>query len=147
MFGLSRVIENSRDTTLVDSMRIAAETTDHASTEVAAAIDALSTLSEAELLDAWKCDRHGPSLAVSVQRYRVMVLSVCRRICRSEADAEDAFQSTFLYLADNARKIRHPERLPGWLQRVAQRAAMATLKTASRESEPMVEPPVNPGVP
>lgn len=125
-------------------MRIAAETTDHAPVEVAAAINALSTLSDAELLDAWKCDRHGPSLAVLVQRYRVMVLSVCRRRCRSEADADDAFQSTFLYLADNARKIRHPERLPGWLQRVAQRAAMATLKTASRESEPMVEPPVNP---
>lgn len=90
-------------------MRIAAETTDHTSTEIAAAIDVLSELSEAELPDAWKCDRHGPSLAVLVQRYRVMVLSVCHQRFRSEADAKDAFQSTFLYLADNARKIRHPE--------------------------------------
>jgi hypothetical protein len=47
-------------------MRIAAETTDHTSTELAAAIDVLSELWEAELLDAWKCDHHGPSLAVLV---------------------------------------------------------------------------------
>ncbi|MGI9472339.1 MAG: RNA polymerase sigma factor [Rubripirellula sp.] len=127
-------------------MRIAAQTTDPAK-ESSFAVQTLNAFSDADLLDAWNRDRHRPALAELVQRYRVLVLSVCRRRCRSEADAEDAFQSTFLYLADNARKIRHPERLPGWLQRVAQRAAMATIKTASREREPMVEPPANPDDP
>jgi RNA polymerase sigma factor (sigma-70 family) len=108
---------------------------------------ALSSLSDADLLDAWSRDRHAAALAALVERYSVMVLSVCRRRCRCEADAEDAFQTTFLYLARNSNKIRHPDRLAGWLHRVAQRSAVATLKPANRESVPMVEPPAEPDDP
>ena len=50
-------------------------------------------------------------------------------------------QTTFLYLARNGHKIRQPERLVGWLHRVAQRAAVATLPSKERESTTMVEPP------
>lgn len=107
----------------------------------------LDSLSDADLMDAWSRDQHAQSLAALVDRYSVMVLSVCRRRCRSEADADDAFQSTFLYLARNCDKIRHPERLPGWLHRVAQRAAVATLKSTKRETEPMVDPPADPDDP
>lgn len=106
-----------------------------------------SPLSDGDLLDAWNRDEHSQALATLVQRYSVMVLSVCRRRCRSDADADDAFQTTFLYLARNSRKIRQPERLAGWLHRVAQRAAVATWKSSQRESEPMVEPPANPDDP
>ncbi len=105
---------------------------------------ALESLSDADLMDAWSRDQHAQSLASLVDRYSVMVLSVCRRRCRSEADADDAFQSTFLYLARNCNKIRHPERLAGWLHRVAQRAAVATLQSAKRVTEPMVDPPADP---
>jgi RNA polymerase sigma factor (sigma-70 family) len=103
----------------------------------------LAVISDRDLLDAWTTVRHAASLAAIVDRYKVMVLSVCRRRCRSEADAEDAFQTTFLYLARNAHKIRHPERLPGWLHRVAQRAAVATLKSIHQETEPMIDPPAD----
>lgn len=82
-----------------------------------------------------------------VERYSVMVLSVCRRRCRCSNDAEDAYQTTFLYLARNAQTIKRPECLPGWLQRVAQRAAMATLNAHARQSEPMVETPAKPDDP
>ena len=98
-------------------------------------------LSDADLLDAWNRDQHRGALETLVQRYSQMVLSVCRRRCRTHTDADDAFQSTFLYLARNSQKIRHPERLVGWLHRVAQRAVLATLPSKQRESSPMVEPP------
>ncbi|MDG2223474.1 MAG: sigma-70 family RNA polymerase sigma factor [Rubripirellula sp.] len=98
-------------------------------------------LNDADLLDAWNHDQHRAALETLVQRYSQMVLSVCRRRCRTHADAEDAFQSTFLYLACNSKKIRQPERLVGWLHRVAQRAALATLPSKQRETSPMVEPP------
>ncbi|MCG8649177.1 MAG: sigma-70 family RNA polymerase sigma factor, partial [Pirellulales bacterium] len=107
----------------------------------------LAQLSDADLLDAWSRDQHRQALATLVDRYSVMVLSVCRRRSRSDADAQDAFQTTFLYLARNSRKIRQPERLAGWLHRVAQRAAVATRKSSKRETEPMVEPPDQPADP
>lgn len=107
----------------------------------------LGSLSDVDLLEAWRRDQYAPALATLVERYSVMVLSVCRRRCRSVADAEDAYQTTFLYLARNSRKIRRPECLPGWLQRVAQRASIATLSSSKRETEPMVEPPTDPDDP
>ena len=106
-----------------------------------------ATLSDAELLDAWVSDRHRDSLATLIERYRVMVISVCRRRCRSEADADDAFQAAFLHLARNAKSIRDPRRLPGWLHRVAQRAATATLKHSERETIAMVDTPADPDDP
>ena len=101
----------------------------------------LAAVSDADLLDGWYRDQNRESLAMLVQRYGVMVLSVCRRRCRSTSDAEDAFQTTFLYMARNAHKIRHPERLPGWLHRVAQRAAIATLSIRQREIQSTTEAP------
>jgi len=101
----------------------------------------LAVVSDADLLDAWHHDQSRESLATLLQRYGVMVLSVCRRRCRSHPDAEDAFQTTFLYMARNAHKIRHPERLPGWLHRVAQRAASATLSIKQREIQSTLEAP------
>lgn len=109
--------------------------------------DALDSLPDADLMEAWTRDQHAKSLATLVNRYSVMVLSVCRRRCRSEADADDAFQTTFLYLARNCGKIRQPERLPGWLHRVAQRSAVATLKSTPCETLPMIEPPADPDDP
>ena len=99
------------------------------------------TLRDADLLDAWIHDGRPIALSTLVHRYSVMVLSVCRRRCRCDADAEDAFQSTFLYLARNAAKIRKPECLPGWLHRVAQRSAIATLKDGSNDSDSMDQQP------
>ena len=97
--------------------------------------------SDADLLDAWTRDQLRPALAELINRYSVMVLSVCRRGCAREVDVDDAFQTTFLYLARNAGSIRHPERLRGWLQRVAQRSAVATWKKNRLRCEPLRDPP------
>ncbi|MGV3486686.1 MAG: RNA polymerase sigma factor, partial [Planctomycetaceae bacterium] len=97
----------------------------------------LVSISDADLLDGWVRDRQAEAFSVLVRRYSSMVLSVCRRRCRSDSDADDAFQSTFFYLARNAHKIRRPERLAGWLHRVAQRASLATVSKAGRGGHPM----------
>ena len=98
-------------------------------------------LPDAELLQAWTQDRQQAALAELIRRYSLMVLSVCRQGCASESDADDAFQTTFLFLARNGGSIRHPEGLPGWLHRVAQRAAVATWKKNRLRREPMGEHP------
>ena len=101
----------------------------------------LCDVSDADLLDAWVRDQLRSALAELITRYSVMVLSVCRRGCARKVDVDDAFQTTFLYLARNAGSIRHPERLPGWLQRVAQRSAVATWKKNRLRFEPLGDRP------
>ena len=112
-------------------------TTDQSHQEPAGALDALS---DADLLDAWCVDRQPAAMAALVHRYSAMVLSVCRRRCNRPSDVDDAFQTTFLYLAGNANKIKQPDRLVGWLHRVAQRSAVAAAKSSKLETEPMVDP-------
>lgn len=46
----------------------------------------LSDLSDADLLDAWIREGSREAFAAIVDRYSVMVLSVCRRRCRTVAD-------------------------------------------------------------
>ncbi len=83
-------------------------------------------LSDRDLLDGWRRDTNREAFDELVRRYRVMVLSVCRRHCHHDNDADDAFQTTWVCLAQTANQIRHPERLAGWLHRVATRASHLT---------------------
>src|SRR5262249_174274 len=69
-----------------------------------------------------------------IRRHGPMVLQVCRQVTRCEADAEDAFQSTFALLHQKAATIRTPS-VAGWLFRVARRAAANARRSMLRREQ------------
>jgi RNA polymerase sigma factor (sigma-70 family) len=66
-------------------------------------------------------ERHGP-----------MVLGVCRRVLHNPADADDAFQATFLVLISKAGAIVKRDSVGSWLYGVAYRTARRAQEQAAR---------------
>jgi RNA polymerase sigma factor (sigma-70 family) len=93
----------------------------------------LGEVSDAELLEHFTARRDEAAFAALVRRHGPMVLSVCRRVLHHEADAEDAFQATFLILVRKAAGIARPAALGCWLHEVALRTARrARARSATR---------------
>ena len=93
-------------------------------------------LPDAQLLDRFLRQRDGSAFEVLVGRHGPMVLAVCRDVLIDPAYAEDAFQATFLLLAQKAGGIRGGEALGAWLHRVARRvASQANADAARRRSK------------
>jgi RNA polymerase sigma factor (sigma-70 family) len=69
-----------------------------------------------------------------VARHGPMVLSVCRRILQNPADADDAFQATFLVLVRRAGSIRFGTSLGPWLYGVSVRVARRLRAGGTRRS-------------
>jgi RNA polymerase sigma factor (sigma-70 family) len=91
-------------------------------------------LSDRELLERYHAGREPAAFEALLRRYGPLVLGVCRRVLANRADAEDAFQATFLVLAQKAGSIRKHTALGSWLYGVAYRvAAKARLRSALRQ--------------
>jgi RNA polymerase sigma factor (sigma-70 family) len=80
-------------------------------------------LGDAELLTRYAKGRDAAAFEVLVWRHGGLVLGSARRLLGNEADAEDAFQATFLTLARKADSIRSGAALPAWLHLVTCRIA------------------------
>jgi RNA polymerase sigma factor (sigma-70 family) len=99
---------------------------------------------DGQLLDLFVHKRDEEAFAMVVRRHGPMVLSVCRRILRNPADADDAFQAAFLVLARKASSLGSRELLAPWLYGVAFNAARKLRHSNARRAErekPLVELP------
>jgi RNA polymerase sigma-70 factor (ECF subfamily) len=79
-----------------------------------------------------------------------MVLGICRHVLNEEHEAEDAFQATFLVLAQKGSTIRNRNVLAGWLHEVAHRisikarVSVVRRRTLERQAMAISPPTVEP---
>src|SRR5262245_51673033 len=91
-------------------------------------------LTDAELLGRFVTARDEAAFEVLVWRHGPMVLALCRRLLHRDADAEDAFQATFLVLLRKAATIGKREAVGSWLYKVAYRVALAARSASARRA-------------
>lgn len=94
---------------------------------------------DADLLVQFATSHCEASFRQLVIRHGGLVLSVCRRVLKSEADAEDAFQATFLVLAKKAGSVRHGGALAAWLYQTAFRLAVRSRQRRVMRREETLE--------
>src|SRR5690242_5212684 len=89
-------------------------------------------------------ERDHCAFAEMVERHGRLVWMICRQVLRHHQDVEDAFQATFLIMAERARSIRASDSAAAWLYKVAMRTALAARrKRCSRREEPLAIEPVS----
>lgn len=90
---------------------------------------------DAELLRRYADTRDDAAFSELVRRYGRFVWGQCRSLLPSEADADDAFQATFLALAKSSNAIRSADRLGPWLHGVAYRVCQNAKRLAARRKK------------
>jgi len=87
---------------------------------------------DGQLLELFIQQRDEAAFASLLSRHGPMVLGICGRILDNEADAEDAFQATFLILVRKASSLRKGEQLKNWLYGVAWRTALEARRARAK---------------
>jgi RNA polymerase sigma factor (sigma-70 family) len=100
------------------------------------------------LLERFVGQHDEAAFAMIVRRHGGMVRQLCQSLLRNRADADDAFQATFLVLARKASTIRKQGSLHSWLYGVAYRTAVKARAARTRrrhhESQARTESPADP---
>lgn len=91
---------------------------------------------DASLLERLARDRDPAAFTELLKRHGPAVWAVCRRVTRTETDAEDAFQATFLVLVRDAMRVRKASSVGSWLYGVAARLGGRLRATTSRVPDP-----------
>jgi RNA polymerase sigma factor (sigma-70 family) len=89
-----------------------------------AGADRAGGLTDGQLLERFIARRDEAAFAALVGRHGPLVWGVCWRVLANVPDAEDAFQATFLVLAQKAGAIAKQESVGSWLHGVAYRVAV-----------------------
>jgi RNA polymerase sigma factor (sigma-70 family) len=106
---------------------------------------ALAPTDDRALVARFAAERDEAAFAALVKRHGAMVYGVCRRAVRDEHHAEDAFQATFLVLANNPRAAAGAASVAGWLFGVARRVGLSAARRVRRAAQPAPPPtPANP---
>src|SRR5262245_25459358 len=95
------------------------------------AVETWSELSDRQLVEQFLARRDESIFEAILRRHGPMVYRVCWRVLQHPQDVEDAFQATFLLLAQNLRTIRKRDSLASWLHGIAHRVS---LKARSRQA-------------
>jgi RNA polymerase sigma factor (sigma-70 family) len=91
-------------------------------------------LPDRDLLRRFHSQHDDAAFHTLLGRHGAMVLDVCRGVLGDGPDADDAFQATFLVLAQKAGSIRKGASLGSWLHGVARRTALkARAQSAVRQ--------------
>ena len=73
------------------------------------------------------------NVAEIVDHYAGMLYGIGRRYRLTAEECDDAAQSTWLALCQNADRIRAPHRIPGWLATTMRRSASTAIRRRHRE--------------
>jgi RNA polymerase sigma factor (sigma-70 family) len=92
----------------------------------------LKDLPDQELLRHFLTGHDKAAFDALLRRHGPMVLAVCGNVLGNEQDAEDAFQATFLVLAQKAGEIRKTSSVGSWLYGVAYRTAMRARTSSAK---------------
>src|SRR5437868_7660429 len=97
------------------------------------AAETLRDESDRQLVERLLAGRDEAAFETIVRRHGAMVYRVCWRVLQQGQDTEDAFQTTFLILAERLRTVRRHASLASWLHGVAHRVALkARAQAATR---------------
>jgi RNA polymerase sigma factor (sigma-70 family) len=86
--------------------------------------ETLADQSDRQLVELFLAGRDGAAFEAIVRRHGPIVYRVCWRVLRQEQDTEDAFQATFVLLAQRVHTLRKRASLASWLHGIAHRVAL-----------------------
>jgi RNA polymerase sigma-70 factor (ECF subfamily) len=102
----------------------------------------LETWTDAQLITRFQSatgDERTKILLILYDRYRNLILKICRHYLKSSDLPYDAFHDTFIKIARNLDKLQNPEAFKGWAMRITRNVCVDYLRKTSLTNENIEE--------